>query len=48
METKYIGCVFNKPTEGMLAYELLAEKDPAFKAILDEFKELGGTVGTAE
>lgn len=37
-----------KELEGMLAYELLAEKDPAFKAILDEFKALGGTVGTAE
>ena len=43
METKYIGCGFNKPSEGMLA-----EKDPAFKVILDEFKELGGTVGTVE
>ena len=37
-----------KELEGLLAYELLAEKDPSFKAILEEFKALGGTVGCAE
>ena len=40
METKYIGCVFNKPTEGNRRGELSGK--------VYYFKALGGTVGCTE
>ena len=36
--------VEKKRIESMITYELLAERNPEFKALLDNFKVLGGTI----